>query len=305
MKTIFIVKSLAVLWVLPLASFAQDDWKLSATLTGMTAHYSNAFTLSNQHGTGLRLTGEYQQQWGITTGVQSTRIHMKPMPQTATQDQDNWLLSGYVHAPSALYPGRWTLQLDGHQINNNAKVGNSDGVHVFAPQVSWLSTQRPLKLDLGYARSSYRDTAAIHQLSAGIGFGFNNQQNWAQIRGYAINNLDPNYALGHAHTRAAEFKLTQFLPRGVAFVPNSITLGVETGQKIYNVDMLTQTVYNLPMVNEGSENIAATWQLSNSTELTLFASKTRYYATATAYSPFLPAHNFTLSTLSAQIATAW
>jgi len=305
MKSSFLIPSIVILSALPMALFAQDDWKLSTALTTMTGNYKDAMTMNHQHGNGLRLTGEYQQQWGITAGLQSTRINMKPITQTATQDQDNWLLSGYAHIPSTFQPGRWTLQLDGHQINNDAKVGNSDGVRVIAPQVSWLSTHRPIKLDLGYARSSYRDNATIHQLSAGIGFGFNHQQNWAQIRGYAIHNLDPNYALGHTNTRAAEFKLTQFLPRDIRFVPTSITLGVETGKKIFGVDMLTQTVYNLPMVNKGSENIAASWQLSSSTDLTLFASKTRYFATSTIYSPYLPAHNFTLSTLSAQLATAW
>lgn len=296
-----LAKLIPALFILPLASFAQDDWKISTALTAVTGNYKDAMTLSNQHGTGLRIAGEYQQQWGIAASLQSTRIDMKPMTQTATQDQDNWLLSGYIHAPSTFQPGRWTLQLDGHQIHNDAKQGNSDGVRVIAPQVSWLSANRPLKLDMGYASSSYRDTAAIHQLSAGIGFGFNNQQNWAQIRGYAINNLDPRYALGHTNTRATEFKLTQFLPRGIPLMPTSITLGVETGKKIFSVDMLTQNVYNLPMVNEGSENLAATWQLSSSTDLTLFASKTRYRAIP---APQLE-HQFTLSTFSAQLATAW
>jgi hypothetical protein len=288
-----------------MASFAQDDWKLSTALTTMTGNYRDSMTMNNQHGNGLRLTGENQQQWGLTVGLQSTRIDMKPMSQTATQDQDNWLLSGYRHAPSTFQPGRWTMQLDGYQIHNDAKVGNSDGVRVIAPQLSWLSANRPLKLDLGYANSSYRDTVTIHQLSAGIGFGFNNQQNWAQVRGYAINNLDPRYALGYANTRSTEFKLTQFLPRDIRFAPTSITLGIETGKKIFGVDMLTQTVYNLPMVNKGNKNIAATWPFSSSTDFTLFASKTRYFATATVYSPLLPTHDFTLSTLSAQLATAW
>jgi hypothetical protein len=305
MKSSFLISSILILSALPMATFAQDDWKLSSALTTMTGNYKDAMTMNNQHGSGLRLTGDYQQQWGITAVLQSTRINMMPMTQTATQDQDNWLLSGYLHAPSAFQPGRWTLQLDGYRIHNDAKVGNSDGVRVIAPQVSWLSAHRPLKLDLGFARSSYRDNATIHQFSAGIGFGFNSQQNWAQIRGYAINNLDPRYALGYANTRSTEFKLTQFLPRDIRFAPTSITLGVETGKKIFGVDMLTQTVYNLPMVNKGSENIAATWQLTSNTDLTLFASKTRYFATATVYSPYLPAHNFTLRTLSAQLATAW
>lgn len=305
MKSTFFSKLLFIFGLLPLGSMAQDAWTLNAAITTMTGSYKDSLTMSQQHGPGIRLRGEYQKQWGVSAGLQSTRIDMKPMTQTATQDQDNWLLSGYMHSASDFQPGRWTLQLDAHQIHNDAKVGNSDGVRVIAPQVSWLSYSLPLKLDLGYARSSYHDMATVHQISTGLGFGFNSQQNWVQIRGYAINNLDRGYALGQPSTRATEFKLTQFLPRGNPFVPTSITLGVESGKKIYSVDMLTQTVYNLPMVNEGSKNIAATWQLSSGTDFTLFASKTEYFATRTDYSPYLPSHRFTLSTLSAQVSTAW
>lgn len=63
--------------------------------------------------------------------------------------------------------------------------------------------------------------------------------------------------------------------------------------------MASQTVYNLPMLNEGGENIAANWKLGPKTDFNLQFIKTRYYAESVA------SHRFTLSTLSAQIVTAW
>lgn len=267
----------------------------------MTGNYKDSLIMGNQHGTGLRLAGEFKETWGVTAGIQSTRINMEPITQTSAQDQDNWLLSGHLHAPSSGLPGRWTFQLDGHQIHNDSKRGNSDGVRVIAPQVTWLSYSQPLKIDLGYASSSYRNTSTVHQLSYGLGFGFNQNRNWVQARGYMIKNLDPIYALGQTSTRGANIALTHFLNSHSAWVPNALTVGLERGKKIYGVDMQTQTVYNLPMVNQGSESVAATWKIRSNTSLSVQASKTRYFAMPEQ----LAAHDFTLSTLSAQIATAW
>jgi hypothetical protein len=293
------LKFIALLCVIPTLCAAQEAWKFNSSLTAMTGNYKDSLTMGSQHGTGLRVTGEYNQKWGVTGGLQSTRINMEPITRTAKQDQDNWLLSGYLHTPSTGLPGRWTLQLDGHQIHNDDPTGQSDGVRVIAPQITWLSYSQPLKLDLGYASSSYRNTSTVHQVSYGLGFGFNQNQDWVQMRGHLINKLNPSYSLGQISTRGADVKLTHFLQSQITGVPNSLTLGLERGKKVYNVDMQTQTVYNLPMVNEGGESIAATWALSNQTNLSLQANSSRYY------SELVRAHNFTLNTLSAQLATAW
>lgn len=286
---------------MPLTSMAEEDWKINTAVTAMTGNYTDSLTMNSQHGTGLRLTGVFKEQWGITAGLQSTRISMTPITQTSTQNQDNWLISGHIHAPSSTWPGRWTFQLDAHRIHNDAKLGDSDGVRVIAPQVSWLSSSSPFKLDLSYARSTYKDSANTNQISTAVGWGFNRNQNWLQARTSIISNLDPMRSLGQSATHGSDFKLTQFLRAEAPWVPSSITLGLERGKKYHAVDMVTQTVYNLPMRNEGGENIAASWRISARSELNIQAAKNRYFAEP---SP-LPAHRFTLKTFSAQLATAW
>ena len=202
--------------------------------------------------------------------------------------------------PSAILPGRWTFHLDAHQIHNDAINSNNSDVRAIAPQFTWLSHNQPFKVDFSYARSNYKNTpAAIHQLSSAFAYGFNNSSDWFQIRSYAIQNLTASGALGQSRTHATDFKLTHFLKSDLKWVPATVTVGLERGKKIYLVDMTTQTVYNLPMLNEGGENIAASWKLTPNTELNLQFVKSRYF------SELIAAHRFTLSTLSAQVATAW
>ena len=290
-------KTFALFGIASASAMSQDTWKFNAALTHMEGRYKDALTMRDQHGLGFKFNGLYNDKWGLTAGLQTTHIYAsQPFPET---HQDNWLLSGYIHVPSEFMPGRWTLQIDAHEIYNDAKQGNSGGVRVLAPQVTWLSSTRPLKFDASYASSSYRDVPTIHQLATGIGLGFNNHRNWLQIRGQAINQLNPAHAMGYTSTYSSEIKLTQFLSQKISLTPTSITAGLERGKKIYNVDMLTQTVYNLPMLNEGGENIAVHWKLSNDSDFIMYASRTKYASS-------LPVdHQFRLNTLSAQLKTSW
>jgi hypothetical protein len=292
-------KLLAILCIAPSMAIAQDVWQLDSSVTVMTGHYADSLIMNNQHGLGLRMTGEKDQKWGFTAGLQSTRIDMAPL---SSQDQYNWLLSGFLHIPTNKLPGRLTVQLDTHQVQNDAPQSSNSNVLAIATQATWLSYTQPLKVDFSFASSAYKNTAAIHQLSAAFAYGFNDAKDWLQVRGYAIDHLTASTALGQSSTRATDLKLTHFFSGHVKWAPAAVTLGIERGKRIYVVDMTTQTLYNLPMLNQGAENIAANWKLSPKTDLNLQFSKTRYFADI----PYAPsAHRFTLSTLSAQLATSW
>lgn len=255
--------------------------------------------MSSQDGLGVRVLGENNRSWGFAADLQSTRIRMLPITQVSTQNQNNLMLSAYSHVTSTHLPGRWTFQLDTHQIHNDASQSDSSDVRAFAPQIIWLSNSQPLKVDISYANSSYKNTATIHQYSSAIAYALNGANDWLQIRSYAITQLDPTKALGQTSTYAADIKLTHFLSPRTQWVPSTLTLGVERGKRIYVVDMATQTVYNLPMRNEGAENITATWHINSKTNLNLQFSKTKYLSNI----PFT--HHFTLSTFSGQLVTSW
>jgi hypothetical protein len=291
-------KAIAIFFFSPALVSAQDTWQLTPSFNAMTGQYADSRTMNNQQGLGVRISGEKERQWGFTAGLQTTHIDMAPITQTSVQHQDNWLASTYTHLPSSRWLGRWTLQIDTHKVNNDALHTNSNSVRALAPQITWLSNTQPLKMDLSLAKSNYANSEPIYQLSSAVAYGFNNATNWLQIRGYAINNLTPSEALGLSNTRAVETKFTHVLGHTSTWMPTSITVGLDHGKRIYWVDMASQTIYNQPMINEGSENIAASWQLNPKTKFNLQLNQTRYYAES------LGAHRFKLSTLSTQLAFA-
>jgi hypothetical protein len=283
----------------PTALWAQDAWQLRSSLTASTGLYSESIALDKQKGLGLRMSGEKDQTWGFTVGLQSTRTDMQPMVPAPKQTQDDWLLSSFVHVPLKDVPGRMTFQLDAYKTSNNATQSISSDVRALAPQLIWQSYTLPLKIDLGYARSKYKNTDSIYQTSVGLALGFNGAQDWFQVRSYNIRNLNPISALGRTRHDATEIKFTHLFGSELSWIPNAVTVGLERGQKIYVIDVETQTLYNLPMQNEGGENITANWKISSQTELNMHWSKNKYLADQ----PL--GHRLSLRTLNAQITKKW
>ena len=292
---------MCILFLLSLPTWAspQENWQFNSAVNAMHGDYNGSLIMNKQHGLGMRLTGEQSNAWGISLGLQSTHIDMQPLVPKATQEQNNWLLSSYGYVSSAAPSGRWKMQLDVHRVFNDALQGNSDGVTAVVPQVSWVSFDRPLTFDVSYAQSHYKNTSTIHQISPSLGFGFNNHQNWFQLRGYLIKNLDPSVSMGLSSGHASDFKLTQFFQSASFWLPQSVTVGFERGKKIYFVDAVTQTLHNLPMRNDGGENIAAVWKLGQKTQLKVQLQQTDYFSNE------YTAHDFTLRTLSAQVGRDW
>jgi hypothetical protein len=298
-KIIKTALSLASPYVVQTTACAQEEWKFQSSLAATTGHYTESVTLKNLQGLGIRVSGERNQSWGVKAGLQSTRIDMQPIVPMDQKIQDDWFLSGFVHVPSSVFLGRWTLQLDTYKTSNNAIQDISSDVLAVMPQVIWQSYALPLKIDLSYARSKYKNTNSIYQTSAGMAIGFNEAKNWLQLRSYNVRNLTPINALGQAHYTATDIKLTHLFSNGSTWMPASITLGLERGKKFYAIDVASQTIYNLPMLNEGGENVTASWKISEKTDFNLHWSRNQYRADR----PW--AHRFTLNALSANIARKW
>lgn len=288
----------SIYWTTPASSWAQETWQWRLSGAATTGQYADAIAMKNQHGWGIRLTGE-QNNWGLTAGLQSTRIGMHAIAPSPQQTQDDWLLSGYLHKPSQAMPGRWTVQVDAYQTSNDALQSISSHVRALAPQISWQSYSLPLKIDLGYAHSRYQHTKDVAQMTAGFAFGFNNAQDWIQLRNYSISSRAKDTGL-HASTNGTDIKLTHLFAGGASsWLPASITLGLERGQRIHAIDLGTQTLYNLPMVNEGGGNVAVSWKLSSNTDWNFQWSKNQYRTEL----PWI--QRFKLSTLSTQISKTW
>ena len=296
-----IVRILAVLSVLSASSLtrAQNSWEFNTSLSINSGQFTDPIVLRSQNGQGIRVQGEKNQSWGTATGIHTTRIDMQDNIPVSRQNQDNWMLSGWVHIVPTTLTGRWTLQLDAYKTTNDAKETISSDVLTWVPKITWMSNGHPLKLDLSYAQSKYKNIEPIHQISASLAYGFNDAKDWIQVRSYNIDNLNPSQALGYSRTQAFDIKFTHLLGYSSAWLPASVTLGLERGQRIFTLDVDKQYIYNLPMLNQGGENIAAHWKMAQQTTLHAMLSKNKYRSDQ----PFN--RDFVFTSLGVQISKSW
>lgn len=265
--------------LLPLPSLAQaDTWFFHATPSATTGSYQDSLLRDTVTETGLRLSADYLDQGGLTTGFSKTWIGM----QDAGTDieQNNLLLSGRWNVWPDSLPGRVSLRLDGHHITNNDLTGDTDDVSVLAPQISWLSSDETLYADLGYAWSDYQNQLEVHQFTPTLGYGFNAGADWIQVRGYLINGLNPARAAGNTSTQALDTSWTHYFAAQSRLVPASLSLGLGLGERIYAVDMNAQSVANLADINQGSATLGLTWNLARNTQLTLLGGQSRFHNAA-------------------------
>jgi hypothetical protein len=255
--------------------------------------------MQKQQGKGVRIKGEKDQHWGLAMGYQSSNIDLQPIVPSPRQNQDDWRLSSFVHMPSSLVPGKVTLQMDVYRTLINPDQSPSSDVLTWVPQIIWQSQALPLKLDFSYAHSVYQKTERVHQISTGLTYGFNNYQNWVQVRGYYIDNLKSMGIQDKDNAFSADIKLTHILNATSPLIPASVTVGLERGKKIYYADLTTQTLQNAPLMNEKSENIAANWKVSNQTNFDIYWVRNKYIA----YQPF--ERHIRLSTLGVKVNKSW
>ena len=278
---------------------AEDAWQINTSVVAMTGQYANAMLLREQRGTGLQVSAEKDRIWGVTAGLQTTHMDLQPIVPTGAIHQNNWLLSGFARLPSSALPGLWTLQLDAYKSTNDAADHGRSNVQAIAPQVTWMSFERPLKLDFAYASSKYQTMNRIIQRSASVAYGFNSSKDWVQVRSYDISHLTPAAAMGQSQARGTDIALTHFLTDPAVWQPVFVSLRRQTGQRIYYIDVDSQVNFNLPMRNDGGTSLAARWAINPKTALTLQWMNSKLFTNEPLE------HRFSLNSIGLKVTSSW
>lgn len=246
-------------------ALAENDWRIKADLQGSYGNYGNSVLRKYTWSTGLFIAADYDDNIGFTVGYSRTDVNYKLGIQRLSQDSYFASLRKYLILEDG---GRLTFRLDGHLINNNDPTNGTDEGGIVAPQISYLSADKSLYLDLGYAHSSYGGDLTLDQWTPTIGIGFNQNNNWLQLRGYLIYSSNTSRTQGKQETYGIEAKLTHH------FAPNPIKIsrlqliGL-AGQRMYAVDSDAGSAYNLADVQEGSVALSAAWDLDHAWSMQL------------------------------------
>ncbi len=189
-------------------------------------------------------------------------------------------LGGSYRLMSGYNRGQLDVSLDTHFLNSFNEEEN--GIQVFSPQLAYLSFDRKLYLDLGYAYSHYEDTnSTVHQLTPTLGFTFNNRD-WFQVRGYFIDPGDsPDSRALYA---AAEGSWVHRFSNNFMGL-SQIKARALLGRRLHSVDQDLKTVNYFQDEQGGSLSFSLHWSLPYNWGL-MFQNSIEEYYRADAQDPY-------------------
>jgi hypothetical protein len=259
------------------AQTAEGPWFLQTDLQALAIGYDGATERDYLRTAGLFLKADYYERGGFTLGYNgSTLTAIDGSPDT---EQDALFLSGrYSLTPDALN-GRLTLRLDSHSISLSDASGQRDDVQVLAPQVSYLNWARTFYADIGWARSNHDDPQStdfeVEQLTPTLGFGFNEQRDWIQLRGY-LTRVAARQLQGRERNSALELKWTHWLAESAFLGLDNVRWSVLGGERLFPVDPDAGAVYNLAELQTGAWTLGGEWTLGARNRVLLLFGGERY-----------------------------
>lgn len=252
---------------------AAGDWTTTLGAQVIYGAYSGALQRDSMTGEGLVLSSDYLEQGGYTLGLNHSNV--KAQGGVTDTRQNALFASGRTHFTPDKLPGRLSVRLDLHVVDNDDATRNTDAVMAIAPQVSYLSFDKRRYYDLGYARSSYQNNLSVNQWTPTAGFALNDGADWLQVRGWLIDPSNPARAQGKDATAALEMKWTHWLAANFAGIDN-MKLGLTAGERIYAVDGDAGSLSNLADINRGGLNLGAEWKLGKTSTLLAMIGQDRF-----------------------------
>jgi hypothetical protein len=258
---------------------AQNNWFARLDLQNFISQYLGAATSRDSLGNaGLFLRADYLERGGFTVGYNRT---MLDLDDGSDIDQHNAFLSGRLALTPDGLNGRITLRADVYDISNDA-TEEPDSVTAGTAQVSFLNFAETFYVDLGLTRSAHRggQTSSgrldIDQLTPTIGFAFNQQSDWLQIRGYFVDITSTSGANPSDSTSAIELKWTHWLRPNAFLGLDSLRFAVLGGERQYAVDHDAATIFNLAEFQTGTLSVGGEWIFAERNRLMLLAGVEEY-----------------------------
>jgi hypothetical protein len=284
---------------------AEDSWYIKTDFQFLYTAYQDSTLKEGLIGGGPIINISYLEQASITLSYSVTKVSFKnpaiienynttdssgnaitlqnyELGQEDIEQNSIFLSTSYNIYTDKL--GKFITRFDFHSINNDDASGSSDGVIVYAPQLSFLPYSGKYYIDLGLAHSTYpysgsstyNSDLTLTQLTPTLGYEFN-ADNWIQIRAYLISSSDNARSQGKSDFASIEPKWTHWYGKNILGIDNS-QLSALIGERLFAVDPDAGAVYNTPDMQTGSISLGMQWKLNESNTLQFNTGLDRYHA---------------------------
>ena len=258
---------------------ADERWYIDATLNGMVGSYSDSSLRDDFYSGSAWLNVDYIDIYSFAIAYNHLNINSKdavPGAFDVTQDAVAGRLQYYFYNDTL--GGKITAQLVAYVISNDVPSVQAGGAQIVSPKLVYTNYAKDLSLDFEYVWSDYSDNSdlIVEQFATSIGFGFNKNSDWVQLKAYLIQSDNKILTQGEESLSAAAIKWKHwFSPKAFLGLDN-LSVDVLAGERIFAVDNETFTVYNLEDVQQGSVLLGLGWRVGEDFDITAIAGVEKY-----------------------------
>jgi len=258
---------------------ADERWYIDATLNGMAGSYSDSSLKDNFYSGSAWLNVDYIDIYSFAIAYNHLNINAKdavPGAFGVTQDTVAGRLQYYFYNDT--FGGKITAQLVAYEISNDLLPAQAGGAQIISPKLVYTNYAKDLSLDFEYVWSDYSDNSdlIVEQFASSIGFGFNKNSDWVELKAYLIQSDNKILTQGEESLSAAAIKWKHWFSPSTFLGLDNLSIDVLAGERIFAVDNETFTVYNLEDVQQGSVLLGLGWRVGEDFDVTAIAGLEKY-----------------------------
>lgn len=243
--------------------FADERWYVSATLNGMAGKYSESNYRNNLFSGGAWLNIDYIDVYSIAVAYNNLNVNYTDVGVASFDiNQESVAARFQYNFYNDTLGGKITTQLIVHSVTNDSPLMLSDDVEIVAPKITYTNYNKTFAVDFEYVYSDYSNNNEfiIEQFSPAIGFGFNKNSDWVQIKAFLIQSSEKKFSQGEDSLTSIKINWQHEFNSPALFGINDFFIDALSGERVFAVDNETFSVFNLEGVQQGSILFGLGWR---------------------------------------------
>ncbi len=274
-----LLSALILSGMLVTCAYAGERWYVDAKVNGMAGRYSGSELRDNFYSGSAWLNVDYIDIYSFAVAYNKLNINFKDAGSgefAISQDAFAGRFQYYFYNDTL--GGKITAQIVAYEISNDALPVQAGGAQIISPKFVYTNYAKNLSLDFEYVWSDYSDNSdlIVEQFASSIGFGFNKNADWVQLKAYLIQSDNKILTQGEESLSSAAIKWKHWFSPNAFLGLDNLSVDVLAGERIFAVDNETFTVYNLEDVQQGSVLLGLGWRIGEDFDVTAIAGVEKY-----------------------------
>lgn len=262
--------------------YAGDRWYVDATADGKAGRYSDSVLREDFYSASAWLNIDYLDEYSFSFAYNNLKINYKDAGSGAfniVQEAFTGRFQYYFYNDALA--GKITTQLVAYRLINDSPAAMAGSATIISPKLAYMHYDKDLSVDIEYVWSDYASSnlgsnLIIQQFAPSIGFGFNQNSDWLELKAYLITSNDKSQSQGEGSLTSARVKWKHWLDPEAIFGVNSFFIDALAGQRIFAVDNETYTVFNLEDIQQESVLLGFGWRPGEDFDISAVAGIEKY-----------------------------